>query len=176
MTEREPHEADRADAAKELFLEYVLDREDGKDVDFEALCRAHPELEADLKRFEADHRWLASYFDGEQTGVEEGERFADVTPSSRYSYLGELARGGMGSILRVWDAGLRRELAMKVALPPMDSPSSSSTKETKPLRPQPDSIIPATATRAKLCQRIHPANDASRDRLRLSPKIAQVPG
>ncbi|NOT29772.1 MAG: serine/threonine protein kinase, partial [Planctomycetes bacterium] len=35
---------------------------------------------------------------------------------TRYAQRGELARGGMGLILRVWDEDLRRELAMKVVL------------------------------------------------------------
>jgi serine/threonine-protein kinase len=35
---------------------------------------------------------------------------------SRYLDRGEVARGGMGMILRVWDEDLRRELAMKVVL------------------------------------------------------------
>jgi len=36
--------------------------------------------------------------------------------SNRYRPEGEIARGGMGAILRVWDEDLRRTLAMKVAL------------------------------------------------------------
>jgi serine/threonine protein kinase/formylglycine-generating enzyme required for sulfatase activity len=35
---------------------------------------------------------------------------------SRYRMEGEIARGGMGAILRVWDQDLNRPLAMKVAL------------------------------------------------------------
>ena len=34
----------------------------------------------------------------------------------RYKLEGEVARGGMGAILRVWDTDLRRHLAMKVIL------------------------------------------------------------
>lgn len=36
--------------------------------------------------------------------------------SERYRLDGEIARGGMGAILRVWDEDLRRHLAMKVIL------------------------------------------------------------
>ena len=36
--------------------------------------------------------------------------------SERYKARNEIARGGMGAILKVWDEGLRRPLAMKVAL------------------------------------------------------------
>ena len=35
---------------------------------------------------------------------------------SRYQLKGEVARGGMGAILKVWDEDLRRDLAMKVVL------------------------------------------------------------
>jgi Protein kinase domain len=36
--------------------------------------------------------------------------------SGRYHLKGEVARGGMGAVLRVWDEDLRRHLAMKVLL------------------------------------------------------------
>jgi serine/threonine protein kinase len=36
--------------------------------------------------------------------------------SSRYRLVGELARGGMGAVLKVWDEDLGRPLAMKVVL------------------------------------------------------------
>ncbi|MFO0982820.1 MAG: serine/threonine-protein kinase [Planctomycetota bacterium] len=43
-------------------------------------------------------------------------RNAPVVPKSRYVSRGELARGGMGVILKVWDQDLKRALAMKVML------------------------------------------------------------
>ena len=50
---------------------------------------------------------------------------------SRYEVLEEVARGGMGAVLKVWDPDLRRTLAMKVALSPTapdggDAPDSSA--------------------------------------------------
>jgi len=36
--------------AEELFADYLVARERGDDVDFEALCRAHPDLAGDLRR------------------------------------------------------------------------------------------------------------------------------
>lgn len=38
------------------------------------------------------------------------------SPNPRYTFKGEVARGGMGAILKVWDGDLRRNLAMKVIL------------------------------------------------------------
>jgi serine/threonine protein kinase/formylglycine-generating enzyme required for sulfatase activity len=44
-------------------------------------------------------------------------RLADRGPAStRYRIQGEVAHGGMGAVLRVWDEDLRRHLAMKVML------------------------------------------------------------
>jgi len=47
---------------------------------------------------------------------------------SRYRERGEVARGGMGAILRVWDEDLRRELAMKVVLTHEGAPGELSPK------------------------------------------------
>ena len=45
------------------------------------------------------------------------QQLAEHVPGkSRYQLRGEVARGGMGAILRVWDEDLRRDLAMKVVL------------------------------------------------------------
>jgi len=58
--------------------------------------------------------------DPDSTGAASGrllERLGTREPkSSRYKLEGEVARGGMGAILRVWDEDLRRHLAMKVVL------------------------------------------------------------
>ena len=53
------------------------------------------------------------------------------TTFSRYRIEGELARGGMGAILEVWDDDLRRRLAMKVALDG-GTPGSTSSATTSP--------------------------------------------
>ena len=52
--------------------------------------------------------------------------------SSRYLLEGEIARGGMGAILEVWDGDLRRRLAMKVALGKGEGSSSSAANELDP--------------------------------------------
>jgi serine/threonine protein kinase/Flp pilus assembly protein TadD len=53
--------------------------------------------------------------------------------SGRYAVEEEIARGGMGAILRVWDADLRRALAMKVMLQ-ADGPSSADPDLSRELR------------------------------------------
>jgi len=52
--------------------------------------------------------------------------------SSRYRIEGEIARGGMGAILDVWDEDLRRRLAMKVALGGGDEGTASAASELDP--------------------------------------------
>ncbi|MGH7163031.1 MAG: protein kinase domain-containing protein, partial [Planctomycetota bacterium] len=50
-----------------------------------------------------------------------------VPATGRYSIQGEVARGGMGVILKVWDQDLRRTLAMKVILGQADGGSTGDT-------------------------------------------------
>ncbi len=71
---------------------------------------------------------------GEPDGDPQSEAVAEVriahlrsTGASRRYRLGEeVARGGMGAILRVWDHDLRRNLAMKVML---DAPGPEATQQ-----------------------------------------------
>jgi len=51
---------------------------------------------------------------------------------SRYRLEGELARGGMGAILRVWDEDLRRHLAMKVIVGRGDAQRTGATPSVEP--------------------------------------------
>lgn len=68
-------------------------------------------------------------------GAELGGTAAPVElGSGRYALHGEVARGGMGAILRVWDKDLRRHLAMKIILDHLDpkakaAPGSLSSRE-----------------------------------------------
>jgi len=56
------------------------------------------------------------------------KRLAEHTfKTSRYKLQGELARGGMGAILKVFDEDLRRHLAMKVILGRAEEASSGGT-------------------------------------------------
>lgn len=57
------------------------------------------------------------------------ERIAqNCVPIERYQRPREIARGGMGSIQRVWDSDLRRYLVMKVMLQPGDRDPSASER------------------------------------------------
>lgn len=55
-------------------------------------------------------------------------------PSDRYRVDGEIARGGMGSVHRVWDEDLRRELAMKRVLPASDESGDDARGSRKRTR------------------------------------------
>ncbi|HVR73798.1 MAG TPA: hypothetical protein VMT52_05675 [Planctomycetota bacterium] len=129
----------RAEAA---FDECFRRREAGEELDFEAYCAERSELAAALHALHSLHEarlaadstvgfsaWLEGLDSGAGAASDAdspdreaaGEKAAPPTgrsPSSRsrYSVRGEVARGGMGAILKVWDADLRRLLAMEVLL------------------------------------------------------------
>jgi formylglycine-generating enzyme required for sulfatase activity/serine/threonine protein kinase len=135
---------DPASLAERVYFEAVFAHGGGRPLDLDALCRAHADLAGELR--EVHQLWLhlkgqtiASL--GERLrerfgpaadpgvslqGVAEPaagftsaviERLAGRTRTfARYQIEGEVARGGMGAILRVWDGDLRRHLAMKVVL------------------------------------------------------------
>jgi len=52
---------------------------------------------------------------------------------SRFEVVGEVARGGMGAILKVWDPALRRSLAMKVAIARGEEGELSQPEDQRPL-------------------------------------------
>jgi formylglycine-generating enzyme required for sulfatase activity/serine/threonine protein kinase len=55
---------------------------------------------------------------------------------SRYRLRGEIARGGMGAILKVWDEDIRRELAMKVVLGKSSGGAQSATASVDEVDPR----------------------------------------
>jgi serine/threonine protein kinase len=52
---------------------------------------------------------------------------AHAPKHARYKLQGEIGRGGMGAVIRVWDADLRRTLAMKVVLGKEDRTANGAT-------------------------------------------------
>ncbi len=138
----------RPDAAEEALVDLFARREAGEAVDIDEYCRLHPERALELRRahgelfalFEELERLGKSFATERSEHAPAGPEEVDLGPisalstqilerltgrklaSHRYRLEDEVARGGMGAVLRVWDEDLRRALAMKVMLA-ADTPS-----------------------------------------------------
>ncbi len=121
----QPHELSPAVEAFSLFLARI---EDGESVNFDEFCADHAQYEPELRQLHSRWSSMADAF-GElatDTGQSRGSgpelessallaRLGETNRcGDRYTDYSEIARGGMGTILRVWDKELRRSLAMKV--------------------------------------------------------------
>ncbi|MBI5363862.1 MAG: serine/threonine protein kinase [Planctomycetes bacterium] len=134
-----------ATPSEHLFVEFLRQ---GAGADFEAFCAEHPADATGLRALHGAYERVleqmraagvtsvrASFVSasslmgsGSAASGELLRRIAAQGPKgSRYRLRGELARGGMGAILRVWDEDLGRELAMKVVLGSDGQRASSST-------------------------------------------------
>jgi predicted Ser/Thr protein kinase len=127
--------------APRLFAAYLKRLEDEEEISFESFAAAHPEQEKGLRVLYSLHRQTmelvssASFAQlverelGEHldtpvcldvgTGAPPGDPDGPLSIGSaagrkRYSVRGELGKGGMGVVLKVWDEDLNRPLAMKV--------------------------------------------------------------
>jgi serine/threonine protein kinase len=110
--------------ARALLEDFLARMDSGELPDFEALARAHPDLEAELRaafasecvRLESAES-SAGRDDPLAPGVDDDvfarlvRRGADF---ERYVPRGEIGKGGMGVVLHVFDADLRRDLALKI--------------------------------------------------------------
>jgi formylglycine-generating enzyme required for sulfatase activity/serine/threonine protein kinase len=131
-------------SAQTLFDQHLRQVGTHRAQEFQELCAAHPELAGELQTLRAgalaldrmNGRPLAQRLEERLGGaraamveLEPEPRTDTASPSgllaqlkqrtdsgNRFRLLGELARGGMGAILRIWDEDLRRVLAMKMAL------------------------------------------------------------
>lgn len=125
------HEGD--DAAFELLAAFLGNHSPDDHAALEELCRANPSVAARLRSVHASLTALSLELpgpldDGART-VSSHEVDAGLwdylkttgVRGSRYETRGEVASGGMGVILRVWDGELRRHLAMKVMRHSADS-------------------------------------------------------
>ncbi len=78
---------------------------------------------------------ISLHVDHEVETPREGELIARLASRSgsfgRYRIRGEIGRGGMGVVLRVWDEDLRRHLAMKLILQPGQSAKHSSAEDPR---------------------------------------------
>src|SRR5688572_26844734 len=139
--------------AEAAFVEFLAEQDRESPVDFEAFVPRHRAHESELRRLhdewlsvarvlrrgredatprhEAPHQLEELVVESEGEGLKlefAGElvrRLARTrTTSERYLSRGEIARGGMGVIYRIWDPHLRRDLAMKVILARRDITSA----------------------------------------------------
>src|SRR5262245_18211664 len=112
--------------ASELYHEFLERNLRGDQMDFRALCAAHPELAAQLEQLRADYDGLMARL--QRRSSESRQRESGGEPhrgdtselglrgaQPRYDVKEQIARGGMGTILLAWDTELRRKVAMKVA-------------------------------------------------------------
>jgi formylglycine-generating enzyme required for sulfatase activity/serine/threonine protein kinase len=133
---------ERSPVASRLFAELLLRMERGEAVDVEELCREHPEHASSLRerfrRFSDPRR--NEWSDADETVATSGRMGDDPAWQSflaqlrsrgpgytRYEIRGEIARGGMGSVHRVWDHDARRYLAFKIARDRRDKEGQGAT-------------------------------------------------
>ncbi|MFG0319265.1 MAG: hypothetical protein ACF8XB_18485, partial [Planctomycetota bacterium JB042] len=108
-----PLPPESADAVFETFL---IAREQGDRVDLDSLCARHPALADELRRLHAAWSEVDAALDRTASPPPDTRpNLLEVRRASfdRYTVGEELGRGGMGVVHSVWDAHLRRHLAMK---------------------------------------------------------------
>ncbi|MCA8954618.1 MAG: serine/threonine protein kinase, partial [Planctomycetes bacterium] len=95
--------------AEELFLAAVDAAADGELPDIDRLVADHPALATKLREIEASYRRACAALGPPEVGAND---LPEIAP--RYQVRREIASGGMGTVLEVWDTELRRLLAMKL--------------------------------------------------------------
>ncbi len=158
---RHEHEHEGPTGAEGLFLEYRRRIKSEPELDLEAFCAEHPGYADELRRLHDAFLSLESLLSsvdiesvGDLLGIPASgtsmrseivdppaedsnpqetlsEMLSAAQSEQRYASREQVGRGGMGEIHRVHDGALRRDLAMKVMIPPHSSPAgkSSSTAE-----------------------------------------------
>jgi serine/threonine protein kinase len=102
--------------ALRLFAQHLQQRPALDDAGVEELCRAHPELEADLRELARER--AAAEVDAPRIAAARAKKLRNQGASrDRYVLLGEISRGAEAVVLHVWDALLERPLAMKLLDP-----------------------------------------------------------
>ena len=136
-----------------VFAEWLADWVAHAAPSFDSLCRDHPSIAGELRGRLAALAMNAGAeldraADARASGAAPGSDPPRAAGSAngawsslvahrhrepRYQVRGEIARGGMGAILKVWDDTLDRSLAMKVMLGAASSPAAAGTPETPPV-------------------------------------------
>ncbi len=138
-------ESNPEQAAEALYRAFRASGPGPDQPDFETFCAQHPVQAPQLRRLHAAH--LSEQGAAATRVMPAADRVAGgegprrpggpviatptATAGSRYRMEGEIARGGMGAILKVWDSDLHRALAMKVILGDEDRIADGSTAEIR---------------------------------------------
>jgi WD40 repeat protein/serine/threonine protein kinase len=120
----EPQDPKYNQEAYALYLEFVRQSIKPDALPFDTFCRMHSDLAADLRGLHGVSDATIEFVDpgksdaSSDTPSSPGRKGSDaaVPEVPRYRMDGEIGRGGMGAILKVWDGDLHRTLAMKVIL------------------------------------------------------------
>ncbi|MBK8180460.1 MAG: serine/threonine protein kinase [Planctomycetes bacterium] len=127
---------------EELIADFIARREAGEAIELDAVVRAHPTLESEIRDlYEACAEVNRAFGAGREENAAQAEQLARLlsqmetrtNAASRYSIEAEVGRGGMGIVYRVTDTTLDRPMAMKVIL---GQASDSRTGRTPPLAPR----------------------------------------
>jgi len=163
MSDTQPRSSDALTSAEVRFAEFLRLRSEGKAASIDEFCALHPGDETALRvlysvfehgksaaeppslvgrlerLFGATVKETGSLDSLVATKESEGTSGSAQDPARRtgprYDERGEVARGGMGVIVRVWDRDLNRTLAMKVLQSSQPSPRTGS-----PSRPPPEQL------------------------------------
>lgn len=112
-----PPGAAESDSAVRLFLSWVEEHGEARGPAFEDLCASHPGLRPRLVAIGSLHEKARALL--EDSSGEPGVEVLPAAPENalvgtRYEPRGEIARGGMGTILEAFDPSLRRTVAVKI--------------------------------------------------------------
>ena len=133
--------AERHKRVKEIFLEVCDLAPEERAAFLASACAEDPSLRPEVEEMLAFEEGESSFLDATEAVQATSSTTSvlqrleeQMDASERYEIQGEFARGGMGAILRVWDADLQRALAMKVILPSeAEDPDDAGEAKTRSL-------------------------------------------